>query len=109
MKRILIAASCVAILASPASAFLNPRTVATLLPDTQNPGYGILRIEVVGRAWICIGRLKMENKRPMGQKVKLDCRGMADWANAEIIPDGDFFTKVNYRLSNGIRGHLTLS
>jgi hypothetical protein len=100
---------CVSLaLASPASAFINPRAFATVTPDFQYPGYGILRIEVAGGAWRCAGRVKYEDGRAMEQTVGLECVGWAKSATATIRPEGEFRYKVNYRLSNGIKGHLSL-
>ena len=96
-------------LSSAAQAFINPRTTALFYPDRKNPGYGLLRIDVIGGAWTCIGRFKLEDDRPVAQKFRMQCRGMVKSANAQLQPDGEFFYKVKYRLNNGIKGHLTLA
>ena len=95
-------------LASPASAFINPRAYALVTPDVQYPGYGILRIEVAGGAWSCAGRVKFEDGRAMEQTVGLECIGWVKSATATIRPEGQFRYQVNYRLANGIKGHLSL-
>ena len=108
LRKTLTVLAMLIVMASPASAFINPRAIATLVPDHNYPGYGILRIEVIGRAWRCVGRVKMDKDQAPEQTVGMECVGMATSATATIRPEGHFRHKVNYRLSNGIKGHLEL-
>ncbi len=95
-------------IAAPANAFINPRAIATLLPDPGNPGYAMLRIEVLGLAWRCAGRVRMENGSVPEQTVGMECVGMAKAARATIRPTGQLTYRVNYKLNTGIKGHLDL-
>ncbi len=107
-KLIAILALCAAI-AAPAHAFINPRTTAFVTPDKRNPGYGLLRITVVGNAWACVGRVKYPEEQLVAQNFKMQCTGWAKSATGTVQRDGEFFYKVNYRLNTGIKGHVTLS
>lgn len=93
----------------PASAFNNPRTTVFVVPENGNPGYGILRIAVVGGAWKCVGRVKYPDQRLVAQNFTMECKGWVDSATGTIVPDGEFSYRLDYRLSNGIKGHAEIS
>lgn len=109
MKKLMVALVLSAAVAAPAYAFINPRTIATIKPDKRNPGYGLLHITVIGNAWKCIGRVKYPDEQLVAQNFKMQCTGWVKSAVGTVQPEGEFFSKVNYRLSNGIKGHVTLS
>ncbi len=106
MKRIISALIVTATLATPVHAFVNPRTVSWWKETGE--GTGKLHIEVVGGWWKCAGIVKVVDGTLPQQNVNMDCVGMAKSAVASITVDGAIRRKVNYRLSNGIKGHLTL-
>lgn len=109
MKKLLIAMTLAATMAFPAHAFLNPRTTAFVVPDKKNPGYGIIRLEVLGSAWKCVGRVKYPDEQLVDQSFNMQCKGMAKSASATIQRDGEFFYEMRYRLNIGIKGYVSLS
>ena len=81
----------------------------SVAPENGNPGYGIIRLQVVGGAWKCVGRVKYANQKLVAQNFTMQCKGWVKSATGSIVPDGEFFYRLNYRLSNGIKGHAELS
>ena len=98
-----------ATIATPAHAIINPRATAFVVPDKKNPGYGIMRLEVVGGAWKCVGRVHFPDEQLIDQSFNMQCKGMAKSAAGTIVRDGEFFYQLRYKLNNGIKGHVTLS
>ncbi|MDO6455609.1 hypothetical protein Q4494_00840 [Celeribacter halophilus] len=109
MKKVIIALILATMTACPASAFINPRTTVFIVPEKGRPGYGILKISVVGGAWKCVGRVRYPEQRLVAQNLTMECKGWVKSATATIVPDGEFFFRMDYQLSNGIKGHAEIS
>lgn len=108
MKRNVLVLILSVAVASPAFAFLNPRTVAFWSETSKGSGVGKLHIDVVGGAWRCIGGVRVVDGQLPAQNLNMECAGMARSAVATISEDGQFRRIVRYKLDIGIKGHLTL-